>query len=93
MIKEDIEKIENMNKDKEKINQKEQKESIKNIVFGQVISYINNMKDFKLENKIILKIVDEFIEKYKIGKELSKNIYDNIATEKEIEKLRKEYKK
>ena len=93
MIKEDIEKIKNMNKDKEKINQKEQKESIKNIVFGQVISYINNMKDFKLENKIILKIVDEFIEKYKIGKELSKNIYDNIATEKEIEKLRKEYKK
>ena len=33
------------------------------------------MKDFKLENKIVLKIVDEFIEEYKLGKELSKKIY------------------
>ena len=91
MIKEDIERLKG-NKNNEKINQKEEKQSIDNIVFGQVICYIKNMRDFKFENKIILKIVDEFLDKYKIGNQLSKNIYDNIANENEIEKLRKEYK-
>ena len=92
MIKEEIEKIKVLNKDNPNLNIKVQEENINNIVFGQVISYINNMKDFKLDNKIIVKIVDEFMEKYKIEKKLSKNIYDNIGNEKEIEKLRKEYK-
>ena len=92
MIKEEIEKIKVLNKDNPNLNIKVQEENINNIVFGQVISYINNMKDFKLDNKIIVKIVDEFMEKYKIEKKLSKNIYDNIGNEKEIEKFRKEYK-
>ena len=78
MIKEEIEKIKVLNKDNPNLNIKVQEENINNIVFGQVISYINNMKDFKLDNKIIVKIVDEFMEKYKIDKKLSKNIYDNI---------------
>ena len=91
MIKEDIEKLK-IRKNNVKISQKEEKQSIDNIVFGQIICYINNMKDFKIENKIIIKIVDEFLDKYKIGNQLSKNIYDNIANEQEIEKLRKEYK-
>ena len=91
MIKEDIEKLKKR-KNSVKISRKEEKQSIDNIVFGQLICYINNMKDFKIENKIIIKIVDEFLEKYKIGNQLSQNIYDNIAKEKEIEQLRKEYK-
>ena len=79
MIKEEIEKIKVLNKDNPNLNIKVQEENINNIVFGQVISYINNMKDFKLDNKFIVKIVDEFMEKYKIDKKLSKNIYDNIG--------------
>ena len=91
MIKKDIAKVKEIaNKN---MNTKQENESIINIVFGQVISYISNMKDFKLENKIIVKIVDELVEKYNIGKELSKHIYDNIANSKEVEKLRKEYEK
>lgn len=92
MIKEDIEKQKHINQDNPKINGKIGNEYITNIVFGKVISYINNMKDFKLEKKTIVKIVDEFVEKYNIKKELSKSIYDSIGNEKEIEALRKEYK-
>ena len=91
MIKEDIKKIQTLNKNNEKINSKIQ-ESINNIVFGQLISYIKNMNDCKLENTNIVKIVDEFVEKYNIDKKLAKNLYDNIGNEKDIEKLRKEYK-
>ena len=91
MIKEDIKKIQTLNKNNEKINSKIQ-ESINNIVFGQLISYIKNMNDCKLENKSIIKIVDEFVEKYNIDKKKEKNLYDNIGNEKDIEKLRKEYK-
>ena len=91
MIKEDIKKIQKLNKNNEKINSKIQ-ESINNIVFGQLISYIKNMNDCKLENTNIVKIVDEFVEKYNIDKKLAKNLYDNIGNEKDIEKLRKEYK-
>jgi len=90
MINEDIKKIKQMMD--QKMNEKDKNEGIINVVFAQVISYINNMKDFKLENKIIVKIVDEFVEKYNIGKDLSKHIYDNIDKSNEIEKLRKEYK-
>ena len=91
-IKEDIKKINELNENSEKLTKKVYEQSIINIVFGQVISYINNMKDFKIEDKIIVKIVDEFVEKYKIGKELSNHIYENISNEKEVEKLREEYK-
>ena len=90
MINEDIKKIKQMMD--QKMNEKDKNEGIINVVFAQVISYINNMKDFKLENKIIVKIVDEFVEKYNIGKDLSKHIYDNIDKSNEIENLRKEYK-
>ena len=92
MIKEDIAKTINLNKNNEKVNSKMQEESINNIVFGQLISYIKNMKDFKIDNKIIVKIVDEFMDKYKISKDLIKHIYDNIENEKEIEKIREENK-
>ena len=92
MIKEDIEKTTNLNKNNEKVSSKMQEESINNIVFGQLISYIKNMKDFKIDNKIIVKIADEFMDKYKISKNLIKYIYDNIENEKEIEKIREENK-
>lgn len=92
MIKEDIEKNQKLFENNEKLNSKAQEESMNNIVFGQLVSSIKNMKDFKIHNNKIIKIVDEFVEKYKVGKNFSKNIYDNIGNEKEIEKMRKEYK-
>ena len=92
MIKEDIEKTTNLNKNNEKVSSKMQEESINNIVFGQLISYIKNMKDFKIDNKIIVEIADVFMDKYKISKNLIKYIYDNIENEKEIEKIREENK-
>ena len=91
-INEDIKNIKNINDNNEKISQKSYEESITNTVFGKVISYINNMKDFKIEDKIIVKIADEFVEKYKIRKDLSNHIYENISNEKEVERLRNEYK-
>ena len=90
MINEDIKKVKEMMD--QKMNKKDEKEGIINVVFAQVISFINNMKDFKLENKTIVKIVDEFVEKYNIGKDLSQHIYDNIDKSAEIENLRKQYK-
>ena len=44
------------------------------------------MKDFKIDNKIIIQIVDEFVTKYNINEEFKKNIYDYILNEKEKEK-------
>ena len=93
MIKQDIEKIKKVNKNDEKITEKIENESINNAVFGQVISFVNSMKEFKLDNKIIIQIVDEFVEKYKIKKDFSKQIYNNICSKKEIEILRKEFQK
>ena len=61
MINEDIKKVKEMMD--QKMNKKDENEGIINVVFAQVISFINNMKDFKLENKTIVKIVDEFVEK------------------------------
>ena len=94
LIKEDIDRYKKIRKtDGDKVmSQKAEEESITNIVFGQVISYVKNMKDFKIENKVIIKIVDEFVAKYNINQELSKQIYNNIANEKEVEELRNKYK-
>jgi hypothetical protein len=66
------------------------------VVFSQLLTYVNNMKDFCLDKRVIIKITDEFITKYNY---LSKNninaIYDLISEGKEgkedIEQLRKEY--
>ena len=69
------------------------KPKLNEVVFSQILTYANNMKDFEMDKRIILKIIDEFIEKYNY---LSKNNIDNIylmITEgkDDIEKLRKEY--
>ena len=69
------------------------KEKLNEVVFSQLLTYVNNMKDFCLDKRVIIKIADEFITKYNY---LSKNninaIYDLITEGKEdIEQLRKEY--
>ena len=69
------------------------KEKLNEVVFSQLLTYASNMKDFEIDKKIIIKIMDEFIQKYNY---LSKNNKDNIYMvitqgEEDIEKLRKEY--
>ena len=69
------------------------KEKLNEVVFSQLLTYVNNMKDFCLDKRVIIKIADEFIAKYNY---LSKNnintIYDLLTEGKEdIEQLKKEY--
>ena len=81
-------KIENLesvpNKIKNKLNE---------IVFSQLVSFLTNLNDFEMDKRVILKITDEFINKYNFLSDSNKeSIYYVISTENEvIEKLRKEY--
>ena len=65
------------------------------ILFSQLLPYVNNMKEFKLDNAIILQITDKFCERYKALNEIhSESIYGLISDNKEeINKLREKYKK
>ena len=69
------------------------KEKLNEVVFSQLLTYASNMKDFEIDKKIIIKIMDEFIEKYNyLSKTNKDNIYMVITQgEEDIEKLRKEY--
>ena len=73
---------------------KDARDQLSNICFSQLLPYANNMKEFFMDDRIILKIIDEFVEKYKIQKELADSIYAGVISEKPevIEKMRKEYK-
>ena len=68
-------------------------EKLSNICFSQILPYANNMKEFFMDDRLILKIIDEFIEKYNVQKELAATIYAGVISEKPevIEKMRKEY--
>ncbi len=68
-------------------------EKLSNICFSQILPYANNMKEFFMDDRLILKIIDEFIEKYHVQKELAATIYAGVISEKPevIEKMRKEY--
>ena len=74
-------------------NKKECIERLSNICFSQLLPYANNMKEFYVDDRLIVKIIDEFVEKYQIQKELADSIYMGVISEKmeEVEKLRKEY--
>ena len=99
MIKKEFERFENafpdsnINIEKNFNINKKIKEKLSEVVFSQLITYSSNMKDFEIDKRIILKIVDEFIEKYNYISESNLDcIYEMISSEKEdIEKLRKEY--
>ena len=73
----------------EKLNKR-----IQDILFTQLITYITSMNEFSIEKKYIVQIVDEFTEKYNyLSKEQIQGILTAVSTdEKEIEKLRSEYK-
>ena len=80
----DLQKNNNINEEMLKVN-------LDNIIFSQVLSYTTTMKDFQVDQRIIIKIIDQFMKKYEISKQLNDAIYNNIGDENYVEKLRKEY--
>ena len=65
--------------------------SLDNIIFSQVVSYTSCMKDFLIDHRIIVKIIDEFMNKYELPKEFSDSIYKTVGDMQYVEKLRNEY--
>ena len=73
------------------------KDNINDLLCSQLIPYIKIMKEFNIDDRIILKIVDEFIllydNIYKFDPGFFSILFSFINNdEKEIEKLRNEYK-
>ena len=66
---------------------------VKEIFFSCLLSHVSNMMELQIDKRIILKILDEFFNKYQYLDENSKNeLYIIISIDKEeILKLRKEY--
>ena len=72
---------------------KSTKKILSDILFNQLLTYNNNMKNFHVDDRIIIKIIDEFLEKYNyLDEESYKNLFNLISNMEEAEKLRKEYK-
>lgn len=66
------------------------------VIFSQLLPYITNMNELKMDKSIILHIIDKFCEQYKkiINKVHADGIYGLISQNKEeINKLREKYKK
>ena len=70
------------------------------VIFSNLITFGNNMKSLEIDKRIIIKIMDEFIEKYNFISESNiKIIFETILQETdekplnndELNKLRKEY--
>ena len=66
---------------------------INEIVFSQILSCINNMFEFEVDKRIIVKIVDEQINYYNcLSESHLENIYGIISSDKsEIKQLRNDY--
>ena len=74
-------------------SRKECCDRLSNICFSQLLPYANNMKEFFVDDRLIVKIIDEFVEKYQIQKEFADTIYAGVVSDKpeEVEKIRNEY--
>ena len=70
------------------------KKNINDSIFALLLPLVNDMKEFEIDKTIIIKIFDEFFEKYDyLNKESYEMIFSNIDSDKNmIEKYRKEYK-
>ena len=75
-------------------DRKESCDRLSNICFSQLLPYANNMKEFFVDDRLIVKVIDEFVEKYQIQKEFADTIYGGVVSDKPevVEKLREEYK-
>ena len=79
MIQKDIQKYEELNPNSiTQETEDEKRERISNISFTQLLSYANNMLEFHLPKDEVLKVVDHFVEKYNITKQMADTIYDTI---------------
>ncbi len=86
MTKKEIEKNINISKkSKGNCDEKEKKKIISNAGFSQLLSYANNMVEFKLEKDIIKRVIDKFSIKYQIDKSLVEAIYNNTGVTGEID--------
>ena len=66
---------------------------VREILFSCLLSHLSNMMEFFIDKRIVLKILDEFINKYQYLDDINKNnLYALISTDQEvILKLRNEY--
>ena len=70
------------------------KTKVSEIFFCQLLSYVNNMNEFKVPLKNIVQITETFSQKNKLLSEAQKeSIFGLISDNKEIEKIRKECQK
>ena len=69
------------------------KDKLNEVVFSQLLPFISNMIDFGIDKRIVLKVVDEFKEKYNyLSPSNLETLYQLISKNmEEIEILRKEY--
>lgn len=67
---------------------------VKDVLFSCLVPYVNNMNELEIDKRIILKILDEIIERYNYLDEESKNNIERFISNssEEIEQIRKEYK-
>ena len=67
---------------------------VREIMFTCLLSHISNMIDFNIDKRLVLKLIDEFVNKYQyLDNNNIKDLCNLISTDQEeIEKLRKEYK-
>ena len=67
---------------------------IKEMFFSCLVPYVNNMRELNLDKRIILKLIDEILEKYKYLDEISINNLESFISNssEEIQQLREEYK-
>jgi hypothetical protein len=102
MIDKEIDKFVKMREDIKKddiiYNQDNLNEKIKTkvseLLFSQLLPYVNNMNEFKVPLKNIVQITETFSQKYKLLTEAQKeSIFGLISDNKEIEKIRKECEK
>ena len=82
MIKKEIEKNYKINKNND---ENEQKKISSNAGFSQLLSYSNNMVEFKIDKDIIKHVIDKFAIKYNIEKNLVEAIYANSGITGEID--------
>ena len=100
MILREFKKLEDMNKDdKKRINISKNKnitEKIKGkigeVLLSQLLPYIGNMNEFKIEKKYILKVIENICNKYNYMPESNlKSVYSIVCeSEEELEKVKKE---
>ena len=82
-----------LNVEKNKNIPKRIKDKLSDIIFSQILPFTNNMVDFGIDKRIIVKIIDEFTSKYSFISEHNLAATFGVVSEnkEEIERMRKEY--